>query len=104
MNDLSATPAPVAASPLPGLGLEPLRRRSLGTTVYSAGVLLVPPLPPTAGWSLTSDARSMLSAVPCFIVLAALGKRPRIHALITCVFALGLVLLTQYVVRGGVII
>jgi Mannosyltransferase (PIG-V) len=80
------------------------RRQPVGYTLYSAGAWLLPLLLPTSGWSLESDARYMMAAIPCFIVLAALGKRPGLNAGVICVFALGLFLLTQYFVRGAIII
>lgn len=77
------------------------RRLRLGDTAYCAAVWLLALSYPTAGWPLQSDARYMLAAFPCFLTLAHLGRRPWLHALIALVFAVLLVVVTQYFVRGA---
>jgi hypothetical protein len=75
-----------------------------GETAYSAAVWLLALCYPTAGWPLQSDARYMLAALPCFLVLARLGHRRWLHVLIAVGFGLLLLVMTQYFVRGAVIV
>lgn len=78
-----------------------VRRLRLGDTAYCCAVWLLALSYPALGWPLQSDARYMLAAFPCFLTLARLGRRPWLHILITVIFTLLLVLVTQYFVRGA---
>ncbi|MGZ3599325.1 MAG: hypothetical protein ACXVCX_03750 [Ktedonobacterales bacterium] len=84
-----------------GLIVVGARRLRLGDTAYSAAVWLLALSYPAMGWPLQSDARYMLAAFPCFLTLARLGRRRWVHALISIVFGVVLVLVTQYFVRGA---
>lgn len=75
-----------------------------GDTLYCAAVWLLAICFPTLGWPLQSDARYMLAAFPCFMLLARAGRRPWLHALIVAVFAILLAVMTQYFVRGALIV
>ncbi len=81
-----------------------LRRLRLGDALFCAAVWLLVIWYPTLGWPLQSDARYMLAAFPCFVLLAREGRRPWLHAAILVTFTLGLLVMTQYFVRGAVII
>ncbi len=77
------------------------RRLRLGDTGYCVAVWLLALAYPATGWPLQSDARYMLAAFPCFLTLAHLGRRRWLHVLIALVFAVLLVVVTQYFVRGA---
>jgi hypothetical protein len=51
-----------------------------------------------------SDARYMLLIFPAFLTLARLGRTPWQHGLVVAVFAVLLLLMTQYVVLGVLIV
>lgn len=80
------------------------RRMPLSYTLYSAAVILLTLSVPSLGWPLLSGARVMLTAFPCLLVLATEGRRPWLHIAIVVGFAGALLILTQYFVRGAVII
>ena len=81
-----------------------LRKLKPGDLLYSAAVWLIAVAYPTTVWWLQSDSRYMLAAFPCFVLLAWEGRRRWLHILLVVVFVAGLILLTQYFVRGAVIL
>lgn len=82
-----------------GIGRQPA-----GDLLYSAAVWLLAVAYPTTVWWLQSDARYMMLAFPCFLLLAHEGRRPWLNALILVVFGGALIVMTQYFVRGAVIV
>lgn len=81
-----------------------IRRLPLSFTLYSAAVILAPLCSPSLDWPLLSGARLMLAAFPCFIILAHEARRPWLHVAVMLVFSGTLLVLTQYYVRGAVIL
>lgn len=80
------------------------RQIPLGELAYTIAVWLLVVAYPTTVWWLQSDARYMLAAFPCFIVLAWEGRRPWLHRLVLVVFSGTLLMLLQYFVRGALIV
>lgn len=87
-----------------GLIVYGIRHLRTGDTLYSAAVWLLAVCFPTLGWTLQSDARYMLAAFPCFVLLAREGRRPWLNVLILGFSGLALLVMTQYFVRGAVIL
>jgi hypothetical protein len=75
-----------------------------GELAYTIAVWLLVVAFPTLAWWLQSDARYMLAAFPCFIVLAWEGRRAWLNVLVLVVFGGTLLMLLQYFVRGAVIV
>jgi hypothetical protein len=76
----------------------------LGETLFSAAVWLLAACYPAEPWPLQSDARYMLLIFPAFLTLARLGRHRWLNVVIVATFAIVLVLLAQYFVRGALII
>ncbi|HEV7126068.1 MAG TPA: mannosyltransferase family protein [Ktedonobacterales bacterium] len=87
-----------------GLIVLGIRRMRPGDTLFCAAVWLLAVCYPTLGWTLQSDARYMLAAFPCFVLLAREGRRPWLNVLILGFSGLALLVMTQYFVRGAVIL
>lgn len=81
-----------------------LRRLRPGDWAYSAALWLLVLSFATPLWPLLSDARYMLEAFPCLLLLAQLTRRPWQTALVLAVFTLLLVMQTQFFVRGALIL
>jgi Mannosyltransferase (PIG-V) len=81
-----------------------IRRQPPGDLLYGAAIWLVAVSYPSLAWWLQSDGRYMLAAFPCFMLLAWEGRRPWLHAAIVVIFSCGLLVLTQYFVRGALIV
>ncbi len=77
---------------------------SPGETLFSAAIWLLAICYPSATWALQSDGRYMLLAFPAFLTLARLGGKRWFNVTIIVTFALLMVLMTQYFVRGAIII
>ena len=80
------------------------RRMRMGDWLYALAILVIALSYPTPVWVLLSNARLMLAAFPCLLFLAREGRRPWLNALILGTFTLLLVILTQYYLRGKVIV
>ncbi len=80
------------------------RRLPPGDTAYCAAVWVLALVYPANNWPLQSDARYMLAAFPCFLMLAMAGRRRWVHLLLAGSFGVLLLLMTQYFVRGGLIL
>lgn len=79
-------------------------RLPVGDTLFSAALWLLAIWYPVSGWALQSDARYMLLIFPAFLTLARLGRVPWLHALVVAVFSVLLLMMTQYFVRGALIV
>ena len=89
---------------IPVLIARGARRFPPGELAYAAAVWLLAVSYPTTNWLLQSDARYMMAAFPCFIVLAWEGRRRWLNVLVLVVFGAAQFLLLQYFVRGAVIL
>ena len=85
-----------------GLILYGIRRARPGDLLFAAAVwLVVLSFSPTLRWPLVSNARFMIEAFPCFLLLARLtDRRPWLTATILSIFAVSLLMLTEFFVRG----
>lgn len=75
-----------------------------GDLLYCGAVWLLAVSYPTTLWWLQSDARYMMAAFPCFMLLAWEGRRPWLNVLVLAAFVGALLMMTQYFVRGAVIV
>jgi hypothetical protein len=80
------------------------RRLPLGDTAYTAAIWLLVICYPTASWPLQSDARYMLLAFPALLLLARLGRWSWLNTAVLTAFGFLLLLMTQYFVRGALIL
>ncbi len=113
VSTLSHTPDPIALREglvdlgavvlIAALLIRGARQLPPGELAYTAAVWLLVEAYPTV-WYVQSDARYMLAAFPCFIVLAWEGRRPWLNALVLVVFSGTLLMLLQYFVRGALIV
>lgn len=87
-----------------GLIIVGIRFLPLGETLFSAAVWLLAVCYPSEPWPLQSDARYMLLIFPAFLTLAHMGRNRWLNAVIVAAFAIVLVLLAQYFVRGALIL
>lgn len=75
-----------------------------GQTAYAATVWLLAVCYATPNWPLQSDARYMLAAFPALLVLAWLGHRRWLNAVVLAVFAVFSLMMTLLFVRGALIL
>ncbi|WIG59417.1 MAG: hypothetical protein OJF49_002164 [Ktedonobacterales bacterium] len=80
------------------------RRLPIGDTAYSAAVWLLVICYPIVGWPLLSDGRYMLQVFPAFLLLARFGRNRWLNIVVLIVFTVLLFGMTQYFVRGAVIV
>lgn len=80
------------------------RRLPLGETLYSLAVWLLVVCYPSAIWAMQSDARYMLSLVPCFLTLSWLTRKRWAFAATLALSVALLFLMSFYFARGYVII
>jgi Mannosyltransferase (PIG-V) len=81
-----------------------IHKMRAGDILYSASVWLLAVAYPVLGWPLQSDARYMLAAFPCLMLLAHAGRTRWLHGVVLVAFGSCLLIMTQYFVRGAVIL
>lgn len=86
------------------VGARGPRAIRLGDWAYAAAVWLLVIVYPTTGWVLQSDARYMLIEFPCFLWIARQPWPRWLHAALLALSAALLFAMTQYFLRGKVII
>ncbi|HEV2237448.1 MAG TPA: mannosyltransferase family protein [Ktedonobacterales bacterium] len=79
-----------------GLIVLGARRWRAGDTIYASALWVLAICYPSLYWPLLSDTRFMLAEVPCFVLLAALGRRRWVNIVVPVVFAALLLVMTYY--------